>query len=230
MIGGGPSLKDTLDLAKTFPVTVACGSVHDYLMGEGLVPSYCAVCDPDPIMAEYLKSPSLLTTYLVSSHCHPSVLDALKRCFVALWHCHPVGDEYLRELEGSDYQAVEGGCTVGLRALSIAILLGYTDIHFFGFDSCLGFEDAHHAYGFATDGEETGHVFEVKVGRTDLGPDESRTYRCAGYQLAQVDHFKRFAREHGSLFRPTFHGSGLLPDLWRLIEAEARLIETKEAA
>lgn len=180
-------------------------------------------------MAEYLKSPSLLTTYLVSSHCHPSVFDALHGKFVALWHCHPVGEEYLREIEGDAYQAVGGGCTVGLRALSIALMLGYKDIHFFGYDSSLGFEDAHHAYGFATDREELGQVFDIKIGRADLGPDETRTYRCAGYQLAQVDHFRRFLKDHGGMFRPSFHGSGLLPDLWSLIEAEAREIEKKAA-
>ena len=30
----------------------------------------------------------------------------------------------------------------------MALMMGYTDIHFFGFDSCMTMENAHHAYEF----------------------------------------------------------------------------------
>ena len=68
-----------------------------------------------------------------------------------------------------------GGCTIGLRSISIAILLGYTNIHFFGFDSCLDTDGTGHAYSLSTEDEvlgligENGKIHKVRLGLTDLG-------------------------------------------------------------
>lgn len=230
LVGGGPSVADYADEISRFPVVVACGSAHDWLISRRIKPDYAVICDPDALMADYLRVPSRRTSYLVSSHCHPAVFKALRGYFIAIWHCHPVGEDYLKQVEGRDYRAIGGGCTVGLRALSIAITLGYKNIHFFGFDSCLGLEDAHHAYDFVTNSEELGQIYEIKIGRRDNKTFGERTYRCAGYHLAQADHFRQFLKLHGELFCPVFHGDGLLPDLWRLIEAEVENIINGKAA
>ena len=99
-------------------------------------------------------------------------------------------------------------------------MFGYRNIHFFGFDSCLDMtDDAHHAYDYATDQEETGDVYALKIGQ---GLPGDRTYRVSGYMLAQALHFKSFWTQYDGYFVPTFHGSGLLHDLWCTIKETSR--------
>lgn len=233
LVGGGPSIHDTVHELMDFHTIIACGSSHDWLQAHSpRVPTYCVICDPDPVMANYLRAPDHDTKYLISSHCSSSVFDALEDYDVSMWHCWPVGNgdqevrDFLQE-KTPDWCAVGGGCTVGLRSITISMMMGYTDLHFFGFDSCMGSkEDEHHAYPFTDVTKEfLGDIYNVKIG---MGPSfpKPREYRVAGYQLAQAEHYKQMLQAFGHLFRPVFHGSGLLADMQAMIDIEAkRLIE-----
>ena len=163
-------------------------------------PTFCAVCDPDPVMANYLRAPDHATKYLVSSHCNATVFDALEGYDVSMWHCWPIGagDQEARdflEKKTPGWAAVGGGCTVGLRALTLSMMMGFTELHFFGFDSCMGMsDDEHHAYPFTDKTKEfLGDIYELKIGMGTGENDmpQSRQYRVAGYQLAQADHYKQ---------------------------------------
>jgi len=225
LVGGGPSLKETIGELKDFRHVFACGSSHDYLVKSGIIPEYCAACDPDPVMASYLKTPSTETKYLISSHCDDAVFKALEGMSIALWHCAPIDKDFLDEVDPG-WHIVGGGCTVGLRALSIAIVLGYENIHFFGFDTCLGEKDAHHAYEFETAEEEVGKTYDVKVGYCGEGPaEDAKVFRCAGYHLGQAAHFKEFISMYGGMFTPTFHGGGLLRAIWEMTKTKSEKFE-----
>ena len=222
LIGGGPSIEKQIDAIKNFDgVTVACGSSYDWCVNNGITPNYCVVCDPDPISANYITKPQFSTIFLVATQCDPKVFDTLKLNAIFMWHCYNEDFEGLKDIE-PEFQAVGGGCTVGLRSLSLAIMMGYKDIHFFGFDSCLGENDKHHAYDFTTDTEELGSIYLIK-----LDPTGNKTYTVAGYQLAQAQHFKDFYEHYNEVFTPTFHGEGLLPDLYRFIRKEAERLEAE---
>lgn len=233
LVGGGPSIRDSVAELVDFHTIIACGSAHDWLQAHcPRVPTFCAICDPDPVMANYLRAPDHETKYLISSHCNQTVFDALGGHDVTMWHCWPIGAgdqdarEYLQE-KTPGWVAIGGGCTVGLRALTIAMMMGYTEIHFFGFDSCMGMsDDEHHAYPFTDETKEfLGDIYNVKIG---MGPShpKPREYRVAGYQLAQADHYKQMLQAFGHLFRPVFHGPGLMADMQAMIDVEAkRLIE-----
>jgi len=234
LVGGGPSIRDTISELMDFQAIIACGSAHDWLQANSpRVPTYCAVCDPDPVMANYLRAPDKNTKYLISSHCNSTVFEALKGYDVTMWHCWPIGAgdqdarEYLQE-KTPGWVAVGGGCTVGLRAMTLAMMMGFNELHFFGFDSCMGMsDDEHHAYPFTDSTKEfLGDIYNVKIG---MGPSfpQPREYRVAGYQLAQADHYKQMLQAFGHLFRPVFHGPGLLADMQAMIDIEAERL-TKE--
>lgn len=235
LIGGGPSIKDTVDELKDFDVTIACGSAHDWLQANmHRPPTYCAVCDPDPVMANYLRAPDTATTYLIASQCNASVFDALQGHTVWQWHSWPVGQgdivaKDLLQKKTPGWVAVGGGCTVGLRALTIAMMMGYDEIHFFGFDSCLGTsDDDHHAYPFTDPTKEfLGDVYRLRIGMGENNGPDTKEYRLAGYQLAQADHYKQMLQAYGHLFKPIFHGPGLLADFQAMIDKEVIRI-TKE--
>jgi len=237
LVGGGPSIKETVAELIDFTTIIACGSVHDWLQAHGpRVPTYCAVCDPDPVMANYLRAPDHDTKYLISSHCNASVFEALEGHDISMWHCWPVGTgdqearDYL-EKHTPKWVAVGGGCTVGLRALTLALMMGYTELHFFGFDSCMGSTDGdHHAYPFTdTTKEFLGEIYNVRIGMGEKNGPAIREYRVAGYQLAQAEHYKQMLQAFGHLFRPVFHGPGLMADMQAMIDIEAnRLTEEME--
>jgi uncharacterized Rossmann fold enzyme len=235
IVGGGPSIKETVGELADFDEVIACGSVHDWLQANSpRVPTFCVVCDPDPVMSNYLQAPDQSTKYLISSHCATTVFDALEGHNIEMWHCWPVGagDQETRDfLEGKTpkWVAVGGGCTVGLRALTMALMMGFTELHFFGFDSCMGMsDDEHHAYQFTDPTREfLGEVYDLRVGMGENNP-EVKQYRVAGYQLAQAEHYKQMLMAFGHLFRPVFHGPGLLADMQAMIDAESQRLISEE--
>lgn len=219
LIGGGPSIRKELDNIRAFkgPI-IACGSSYDWLVENGVVPNYCIVCDPDPLTKEYLKLKHKDTIFLISYACHPDVFDYLLDRTVYGWFCH--SEDFYERVKDHitiPYSGISGGCTVGLRAISAAIMLGYTNQHYWGFDSCLGVDETdHHAYEFATKDEQIGDVYRIRLG--DDKPDTTKTYSCAGYHLAQAHHFQSFYFQYHMIFTPTFHGEGMLTDFMNFIE------------
>lgn len=202
IVGGGPSLADTIDELRKFRHVMVCGSAHDYVISQGIEPEFCVILDPDPVItASYLKNPCQATTYLVSSNCHASVFDALERHQVLLWHCAGTVDASLVRPENT----IGGGCTVVLRAIGIAMLMGYGNQHFFGFDSCVKGNQTH-----AYPSEDIGKLIDVRL------PGSDRIYYCADYHLAQAQQFQGILRQHGQYITPTIHGEGLISEIMRI--------------
>ena len=224
LVGGGPSLSEYVHELNFFDgVVVACGSAYDYLIEQNIVPTYCVLCDPDEITAAYITKPNKATTFLVATQCHSKVFETLKGYAIIMWHCYNEEFERFKEIDPT-FQAVGGGCTVGLRALSIAIMLGYSNIHFYGFDSCLGVNNHHHAYSFNAN-EELGELYIISL---DIN-DPKQTFVCAGYHLAQVQHFQEFFANYHGFFKPVFHGTGLLPAMMQKMNDAIALAKTKES-
>jgi uncharacterized Rossmann fold enzyme len=219
IVGGGPSVTAELDTLRWFDNIMVAGSAHDWLIGQAVAPRWCVVVDPDPIMADYLRDPFQNCTYFVASQCDRAVFDALRNYDVVTWHAG--GDA--PELFGPGKAVIGGGCTVGTRAIIIAHLLGYADIHLFGFDTCIlktgcGNIDVmcHHAYPFQNDCETVGRVQPVRLQGSD------RTFMCADYHIGQLFDFKEILAKLGDKIRFTVHGDGLLAELMRVGAANAR--------
>lgn len=235
LVGGGPSLKDTAYELIDFHDIMICGSSHDWVQEHSpRTPKYCAVCDPDPVMANYLRNPHKDTTYLIASQCNPNVFEALDGYNVIQWHCWPIGaaeeeeKQFLQE-HTPGWVAIGGGCTIGLRAITLAIMMGYSDLHFFGFDSCMTMENDHHAYPFTDPTKEfLGDVYDVRIGMGQINGPEAKMYRVAGYQLAQAEHYRQTLTAFGKAFRPTFHGPGLLTDMQAMIDMEIQRLIAEE--
>lgn len=212
IVGGGPSLKDTLPELRKFERIMAAGSVHDFLMENGIEPTWCVITDPDPIMAEYLRRPGKECTYLVATQCDGRVFEALKGCYVATWNCG--GDESTFGLWESGEKLIGGGCTVGTRSMVIAMTFGFFEQDLFGFDSCLR-TDEHHAYPFATNMETVGETHEIAV-----GGDGGRKFTIARYHMGQIFDFKKLLAVYGHRFKVTVHGEGVLAEIMRLANME----------
>jgi len=220
LVGGGPSLKDNLSELSSFRTIISCGSVHDYLISNGIIPTYATNCDPDRLCKNYFKKPDTEVKYLLSSNCHPELFEQLEGHQLSMWHCHSEEQvDTIKKIEFSknrSYNGIGGGCTVGLRSISIAISFGYSNIHFFGFDSCMGdaYGAVHHAYNWAADEHNEEKIYKIKLGK-EVGGEKN--YYVAGYQLAQLEQFKHFYCAHRMYFNPVFHGEGAMADYYAMI-------------
>lgn len=215
VVGGGPSLAENLDELRKFENIMACGSVHDYLISQGIIPKWSVQLDPDPITANYIRKPHKDCTYLVSSQCGPEVFDALQGQRIFLWHCggiddqNEVFDKYKTILMG-------GGCTVGTRAIVISVAFGFSNIHLFGFDNCVRENGDHHSYEFSDPSEKLDELIPV---RFEL---EGKEFKMAGYMLGQLFDFKKLLKLLAARIQVTIHGNGALAELMRLGKAAVK--------
>lgn len=222
IVGGGPSLKDNLNELRKFKYIMACGSVHDYLIRNGIYPTWTVICDPDPCVVDYLQQANIVTEYLVASQCHQNVFEHLKYKKTYLWHAGGSTEEnVIAQFPDNDY-IIGGGCTVGTRAIIMAMGFGFHNLSLFGMDSSIK-DDAHHAYDFVNETETLGDVYEIKV---DNG--ESPTFKVAGYMLAQIKDFQTICNLYSQTLKFKIYGDGLLAYIVKLAEKQA--LELKEVS
>jgi len=111
LIGTGPSRFDFLEEIRSYPAIMTCSKSHDWLLEQGIVPTYHVDIDP-------------------KEHKIPSRIDARVKYYV-----NGVHDTY-RAILPNQYSAFRRGTQCGDTALTLAYHLGYREIHCYGFDAC----------------------------------------------------------------------------------------------
>lgn len=210
IVAGGPSLHWTEKELKKFDTVMAAGSAHDWCVKHGVKLAYTALLDPAALVTDYLQDPQEGCMYLVASQCAEGVFDRLKDHKVGVWHA--ASEEPIPELVGK--QLIGGGCTVALRAISLAIMLGYKDLHLFGFDSCIWENDQTHAY--TVDDVHSGMIRDRKT----VIHFNGRQFVCAPYMIAQALNFKDMLKLWGDYFTPTVYGDGLISEICKAPDAQ----------
>lgn len=132
-VGFGPSLNDTWEQLKSFKYIMSCSGSHKFLVERGIIPTHHVEVDPRPHKVDLIGTPQKDTMYLISSACHPKVFDHLADSNVVLWHIFDSSEESHRILPTNEW-AITGGCSVGVRMLTLSRFLGFTDLHIFGMD------------------------------------------------------------------------------------------------
>ena len=210
IVAGGPSLKANIEKVRTFRTVMSASTVHDYLIERGIHPRYHIMFDPcehangDAALGDnlhYFNRLSSTCTYLISSHSEPAIFDHFRDVPVALWHAYGDVDDAVVAGEGS----ITGGCTAALRAISMAIILGYWDIHFFGLDSCF-FGEESHSY---SQSEPLPNRVNVRIQET------GQTFDTTVAWVAQAQQFFTMLEQHGTKFRPTVYGDGMISHMFR---------------
>lgn len=201
IVGGGPSLAKYLDQVRQYQYILACGSVHDYLIENKITPNWCAIVDPDPIVNKYLTKKNNWTRYLIASQCSPKTFEYLSANNTYMWHAG--GRDRLFQ-EGD--VVLGGGCTIGTRAMVIAMCFGFKQLHLYGMDTCVVDENIHHAYNFVDPEQETiGKIHEIALG----GPDGQK-FKIADYMLGQIFDFKNILHTCANKLDVTVYGGGPL--------------------
>jgi hypothetical protein len=210
IVGGGPSLRQTMDQLREFEDIMVVGSAHDFIVNHGFTPKYAVVCsarnDEGESPKDFIKYPRYYCEYLLASCCHPSLFDALANQNVTLWNSAGRVDNEV--FNGEPF--ITGGSTVTLRAINVAIVLGYYDMHFFGFDSCFESVEDNHAYDAGSNSIEH-EIIKVRVGH----PETGREFLTHTAWLIQAQHFQEVMQFTGHLFNPTIHGDGLIAEIMK---------------
>lgn len=205
IIGGGPSLRGEIDNLKKFPgPLMSCGTCHDYLIDQGVVPTYHVIADSHPVTVNWLKKPHKDVIYLIASQCDPALFKALKDYNVRLWHAFVIREDGSDVVSFHGEPTIPGGDFVIGRAWPMATVLGHKDIHFYGFDcsfppKCL----SQHAYDYDWDTEEPCWVTVDFTGNRHL--------TTPGW-MNQANMFVKMLTTSPD-FKITIHGDGLVADI-----------------
>lgn len=140
----GPSLNSTWEQIKDFKFIITCSGAHRFLIDRGIIPTWHVEVDPRAHKTLLIGQPHPDVEYLIASTCHPDTFTHLEGYKVKLWHVFSTEEEAHRVLPRGEW-AVTGGCSVGLRALTLARFFGFTSLHVFGMDGSDGATGPHAA-------------------------------------------------------------------------------------
>jgi len=204
VVGYGPSLKETWEQIKGFKHVITCSGAHKFLIERGIVPTWHVEVDPRAHKIKLLGDAHKDVIYLPSSTSHPDYLDHLLKsgATVNLWHVF-TQDDGMRVIPPKEW-AVTGGADAGLRAMVMARLLGFVDIHVFGIDGCGG--ESSHADKHPN---SPGKMFDCEFpeGSGKFWKTTPALLSCAKSVPHEVDQIKDA--------KFTFYGDGLIQEMMK---------------
>lgn len=205
IVAAGPSLNQTIDRVRDFDNVLVCGSAHDHLVRLGVIPTYALVSDGGKEDKGNLSLPQKDTTYLIASQCDESLFEHLKDYAVEMWHYK--GQIGLQEAEILNGElSIAWGSTVTINAITVAMMLGFQHLHFFGFDSCYG------DYGLAQHCCEIAGSMEYQKMPAKVG---DKTFISDLGLMEQANQFFRYVEANGEFFHSTIYGDGLVAEMVR---------------
>lgn len=207
IVGGGPSLKETLPELKKLSetaVVMATNKTPLFLKQNGIRCDYHLFSDPGDGRKFIEPTPK---TYFVSSQCDPRLFKALEDENVILFHiiCNSWEDEIIHIVKntGRPAKLLGGGETGTHRCLEIAYYLGFRDYHLFGFDG----SGEGHAYDHHNRHKDEGEIeIEVEGKHFHVKPHH---YRQAG----QYEYQHKTLVDRGVKITP--YGDALIPHIAR---------------
>ena len=224
VVAYGPSLSRTWEDIKGFNTVFTCSGAHRFLLERGITPKYHIDSDPRPHKTAMLGTPSDRTTYLLASIVDPGYIDFLQSHGIdkiALWHLFFMEPEILAACPKNEW-LMTGGDIVGCRLMKIARLMGYTNIHFFGFDACADKEATHadkhlnprirlapityYDKTYITTDEWEVHA-KILLEELDRMPEIKYQFHGEGLQQAMAQHHVPAIRSRGPLGVETYAGA-----------------------
>lgn len=215
LVGGGPSVVGDIEEIRqrkeqgqtVFGLNGAARWLHE----NGITPDFGVILDPRPENERFLGG--FGCRWLLASQCHPALVAACPN--PTLWHFGLLGDAVSRVLPPGA-QMVGGGITVGLTAMGLAYVMGYRQMHLYGYDSSEA-EGEIHAYDQAETAAE---------GRRSIAWVAGRSFVTNPAMFDQAIKFEPWARtliEEGVLI--TVHGDGLLPAIAHEMQRAAAALQ-----
>lgn len=145
LISGGPSVNNYVDKIKELQSNGAkiysIERMYQWCLKNDITPDYIVALDASDDVIESFTDLSKDTIHLIVSHVKKDVVDRLEGSRTYYYNLRNKGIDYSKMYEGIDIKTltfVHSGASVSLCCLNIAMTLGATRIHFFGFDCHVG--------------------------------------------------------------------------------------------
>jgi hypothetical protein len=207
MVGGGPSVADFIEQIRAMKMAggtvFAMNGASSWLHRHGIVPDYQVIADAKEETATLVDLDA--KAHLFASQVNAKTMEAVER--PVIWQ---LGDEKIEEwfpahrVKSGGYALIGGGASVGNSALCLVAVLGYRDIHAFGYDSSYRGE-ASHAY------DQRMNRFIPTVEIEWAG----KTYTASVAMKAQAEKFQMTAQSLKQMgCRITVYGDGLLQHMY----------------
>jgi hypothetical protein len=215
LVGGGPSLKDTLpelvQAVREGAQLVTVNGAYRWCVEHNLHPKMQIVMDARPLNAPFVDPEIPDCRYVLASQCAPEMWDAVEHR-EKVWIFHAADGttgpmvEMLDKYYMGQWFGVGGGTTVISRAIGLLRTLGYLRMDLFGVDSCF-LNGEHHAYAQKANASDQPMCFEASPPDR---PDLARTFYCAPWHVKQLECLLQIIRVNGQHFLLNVHGDGLL--------------------
>lgn len=208
IVGGGASINGLVDeLAWRKSIgqkIIALNGTAKWLCDHNIIPDYHVILDARPENANFITDCGC--KHLIASVCDAELFNRAGDN-VMLWHPLVTGiQDYLPK--DREYALVGGGSTVGLKTMALAHIIGFEEIHLYGFDSCYHGEDGH-AYPQELNKNE--RVIDIEIA--------GRAFKAAAWMVTQAEEFQVLAMDLVASGRViTVHGDGLIPYIATLFE------------
>jgi len=211
IIGGGPSVDEQVQKIRTLQSLgakiVAIERMASWCQDHEIVPDYLAVLDASedvPFSVQYIHP---RTVCITATQCGQAVVNVLKAHQAVYCYSCPSGSVNLPALFEhaiSDKQTVlNAGGSVTISAMTIAMALGMSSLHIFGFDCHVG--QAAYATGITGVGVDHPAYLEIDVGE--------RAFTTTGAYLSFAQQFfplMETAKAMGYVTAIQFYGDSLV--------------------
>lgn len=212
LLGGGWSLPGQIfeirELYDNGAHVVTMNGTHKWAIDHNLNPSAHVQLDARSFNSRFLEKTIPSCKYLLASQCHPDSFEMLtERNKTFIWHAattHGVERGLLDDYYKKHWVPIIGGSTVMLRTLTLFHMMGFTNFHAFGFDSCLHpSEKIHHAYPQREN--DRADVIQYDHG--------GKTWTCQTWMASQALDFLNQRKAIGKDWNLRVHGNGLIAHL-----------------
>lgn len=206
LLCGGPSLEQYVSVIKRKRTRgwklFTVNGTHEWAQDHGMEPSAQIMLDARAHNARFVARPVKKCRYFIEAQCHGSVFDALEGRDVHIWHSANCGKKertILNRYHRNRVSYVNGGTSVGTRAICLAYMLGVRTLDIYGMDGCL-IKGKHHAYEQPENDGQAIHV--VRVGR--------KQFQLHPWMVKQLDEWLQLPALLPDDFNLRMHGPGVL--------------------
>jgi len=215
-LAGGPSLNDFTDEIiehhRAGKKIITVNGAYQWAQDHGINNVTQFMIDAREFNNRFVDPVRDDCKYIIASQCDPSVFEKLPEKNTYMWQVSledediEVVDETYGEIY-KDWWPIPGGCSVTLRALCALNMMGYRQVHVYGFDSCVMEDntDEHHAY---EQEENDGiQIIDVRVGK---GTKNEREFKCQDWMAVQAKEFCKLTSIYLKDMKLIVYGDGLI--------------------
>ena len=203
LCGSGPSLRDHIEDIRSWQQTgakvFAMNGAARFLGANGILPDYQVMIDARPETADLIgPAKQHLFASQVSPECFRRVPTAI------LWHLQIEDIEDYFPDDTPEYAQIGGAASVGNTATCLVYVMGYRNLHCYGYDSSHRDDKSHVFHQSLNDGEPCAIV--------NYRGNQYKASLTMKLQAEQFQKTSKALKELGCSIE--VHGTGLLPDIY----------------